>query len=71
MHRVTGIELKLLRVRRGVRQYRVAQRLGIPPSTLCDVENGRRALAPAMAERIARAIDDLAEPAEPEVFRGA
>ncbi len=71
MHRVTGIELKLLRVRRGVRQYRVAQHLGIPPSKLCDVENGRRAVAPALAERIAKAIDDLSGVAEPEVPRGA
>ncbi len=47
-----GMRLKLLRVRSGVRQYRVAQELGIPPSTLCDWENGRRPLPPRTAARV-------------------
>ena len=60
MHHPSGIELKLMRVRRGVRQYRVAQVLGIPASALCDIENGRKAVGPALAARIAAAIGDLA-----------
>ena len=58
--RFDGMGLKLLRVRAGVRQYRVAQELGIPPSTLCDYENGRRPLPPRQGRRILAAIDRLA-----------
>jgi DNA-binding XRE family transcriptional regulator len=60
-----GLDLKLMRVRSGVRQYRVAQLLGMPPSTLCDIENGRRAIGPRLAARIAGAIEELGcEPQE-------
>ncbi len=58
--RFRGIELKLLRIRAGVRQYRVAQELGIPPSILCDWENERRPIPPHQAPRILAAIDHLA-----------
>ena len=55
-----GMRLKLLRVRAGVRQYRVAQDLGIPPSVLCDWEAGRRPLPPGAVERVEAAIGRLA-----------
>ena len=58
--RFRGIELKLLRIRAGVRQYRVAQDLGIPPSILCDWENERRPIPPAQGHRVLAAIDRLA-----------
>jgi putative transcriptional regulator len=57
--RFRGIELKLLRVRAGLRQYRVAQELGIPPSTLCDYENGRKSVSSRQGQRILDAIDRL------------
>lgn len=56
----SGMRLKLLRVRAGVRQYRVAQELGIPPSVLCDWEAGRRPLPPGAETRIEVAIERLA-----------
>ncbi len=55
-----GMRLKLLRVRAGVRQYRVAQELGIPPSVLCDWEAGRRPLPAEAAEKVEAAIGRLA-----------
>jgi DNA-binding transcriptional regulator YdaS (Cro superfamily) len=65
MSNPSGLDLKLARIRTGQRQYRVAQRLGIPASLLCDYENGRRPLSPERAETILRAIQDLAlQPAE-------
>jgi transcriptional regulator with XRE-family HTH domain len=57
--RFDGMELKLLRVRAGLRQYRVAQELGIPPSTLCDYENGRVPIPSRQGQRILQAIDRL------------
>lgn len=57
-----GIELKLLRVRAGVRQYQVARELGIPSSTLCDWENGRKPIPPRRAEEITAAIERLTGP---------
>jgi DNA-binding transcriptional regulator YiaG len=58
--RYEGIDLKLLRIRAGLRQYRVAQELGIPPSLLCDWENGRRPVPSRQGQRILSAIDRLA-----------
>ena len=57
---IRGIELKLLRIRAGVRQYRVAQELGVPPSILCEWENERRPIPPHQGPRILAAIDRLA-----------
>jgi transcriptional regulator with XRE-family HTH domain len=57
--RFQGVELKLLRIRAGLRQYRVAQELGIPPSILCDFENGRKPIPPRQGQRILAAIDQL------------
>ncbi len=54
-----GVALKLLRVRAGVRQYRVAQVLGIPPTTLCEWESGRRPVPPRQAARVRAAIARL------------
>lgn len=69
VHR-NGMELKLLRVRAGVRQYRVAQDLGIPPSTLCEWENGRAPIPPHHAERVLAAIQKLSAVSAPEVTHG-
>lgn len=71
MRHTSGIDLKLLRVRSGLRQYAVAQRLGIPPSTLCAIENGRRPLVPEQADRIAAAIHAMAPVATIGVSNGA
>jgi transcriptional regulator with XRE-family HTH domain len=54
------MDLKLLRVRAGLRQYRVAQELGIPPTILCEWENERRPIPAAQVSRVLEAIDRLA-----------
>jgi transcriptional regulator with XRE-family HTH domain len=56
---IQGIDLKLLRIRAGLRQYRVAQELGIPPTSLADWENGRRPIPFRQGQRILEAIDRL------------
>jgi transcriptional regulator with XRE-family HTH domain len=50
---VNGIDLKVLRIRSGVRQYDLAARLGMNPSRLSLVENGRVPLDPDLASRAA------------------
>jgi DNA-binding transcriptional regulator YiaG len=57
--RFDGMELKLLRVQAGLRQYRLAQELGIPPSIVRDYENGRKPVPSRQAQRILEAIDRL------------
>ena len=57
--RFDGMELKLARVRANLRQYVVAQALGIPPSTLCDYENGRKVIPSRQGQRILEVIDRL------------
>jgi DNA-binding XRE family transcriptional regulator len=57
--RFHAAELKLLRIRAGLRQCRVAQELGIPPSTLCDFESGCKPIPLRQGQRILAAIDRL------------
>ena len=57
----SGIDLKVQRIRAGVRQYRVAQALGIPASKLCDYENGRRPVSHQIADTISKTIKELAD----------
>lgn len=39
---MVGTDLKIERVRLGLRQYRVAAALGIPATTLSKIENGQK-----------------------------
>ena len=57
---MTGLELKLERTRLGLRQYRLAQRLGLPPTTIWLIESGRRPVGPEDARRILAAMRELA-----------
>jgi transcriptional regulator with XRE-family HTH domain len=58
---MSGIDLKILRIKHGVRQYEVAGATGIPAPVLSMFENGRRPLPPARAEAIKGAILRLAK----------
>jgi DNA-binding transcriptional regulator YiaG len=58
---LTGIDLKVRRVRARLKQYQLAQWLGIPPATLSHYENGRRPLPPGLAAAILEAIREVAE----------
>jgi transcriptional regulator with XRE-family HTH domain len=60
-------ELKLLRIRRGLRQYQVAAKVGIAPCRLSEIETGRREPSPELLERIIRAIEvkDSVQSAQP------
>lgn len=37
-----GSEIQRLRKQKGLKQYELAERLGIKPAYVCDIENGRR-----------------------------
>ena len=56
---MNGTDLKIERVRRGLRQYKVAAALDWPQTTLCNIESGRRTVSPEEAERIMNAIRQL------------
>ncbi len=49
-------ELILLRLRAGLKQYQLAQLLGVPQTALCDWERGRRPVSPEVAQRIREAL---------------
>jgi plasmid maintenance system antidote protein VapI len=55
-----GMSLKIDRVRRRLPQHRVAAALGIHPSALCAIENGRRSVTPEQADQIRQAMRRLA-----------
>jgi len=51
-----GLELKIARLRAGLKQYELAAKVGIAPTQLCEIETGRRELPPELLNRILRVI---------------
>jgi transcriptional regulator with XRE-family HTH domain len=51
-----GIEIKVARIRAGLRQYEVAASVGILPNRLSEIEAGRRRPSPQLLQRIFEAI---------------
>ena len=52
------LELKVLRLRHGLRQYQVAAGVGIAPCRLSEIEAGRRQPPPEVLERILKFIEE-------------
>lgn len=52
-----GLELKLRRIKTGLKQYEVAARVGISASRLCEIELGRRKVSPDLMARICKALE--------------
>ena len=50
--------LILMRLKTGLRQYELAQLLGVPGTIVCDLERGRRPITPEIEKRIREAIDE-------------
>ncbi len=51
-----GLELKIARLRAGLKQYELAAKVGIAPTQLCEIETGRREVPADLLERILRVI---------------
>jgi transcriptional regulator with XRE-family HTH domain len=53
-----AIELKIKRLRSGLKQYELAAKLGISPTKLCEIELGRKKPSPELLPRILEIIGD-------------
>lgn len=53
-------DLQLLRLLRGVSQWRLAAKLGIPATRLSEMEHNKRQPSPEMERAIRKAIEELA-----------
>lgn len=51
-----GVEIKIARIRAGLRQYEVATSVGILPNRLSEIEAGRRRPSPEVLARIFQVI---------------
>ncbi len=49
---MTGLDLKIKRLRAGKKQYEVAAHLGVCQTVLCEIEGGKRKLSPKLRDRI-------------------
>lgn len=49
-------DLILMRLKIGLKQYELAQLLGVPATIVCDLERGRRPITPEIEKQIAEAI---------------
>ena len=56
---ITGQDLQVARIIKGLSQYKVAAKLGIPAPKLSEIEHGKCQLSSEMVERILVAIDEL------------
>ena len=57
--RMEGIQLKLVRVRAGIRPTQLARALDIAPALLSDWEDGRRSISPQQRQRVLAVLDQL------------
>ena len=53
-----GLELKLRRIQRGLRQYEVAAQVGIAPCRLSEIEADRREASTDLVARILAVIEE-------------
>ena len=53
----TGLEIKIARLRAGLKQYQLAARLGISSTQLCEIELGRKVLSPELARQITQILN--------------
>ncbi|MFC1929719.1 helix-turn-helix domain-containing protein [Chloroflexota bacterium] len=51
-----GVEIKIARIRAGLRQYEVATSVGILPNRLSEIESGRRRPSPELLRRILQVV---------------
>ena len=51
-------KLITIRLKAGLKQWELAQLLGISQTTLCDLERRRRPITPEIEEKIKKAIDE-------------
>lgn len=61
-----GLELKFARLKAGLKQYEVANRLGIDPARLSEIEAGRRQLSPELAKQIDQILREQAKSGAPQ-----
>ena len=55
---LSGLELKVVRIRRGLKQYEIAQKVGIHPRRLSEIETGRRVPSPAILKRLVEVLSE-------------
>lgn len=54
---VKGIDLKIMRLKAGIRQYDLAARLGIPSNRLSEMESGRRQPSAELLQRLVQILE--------------
>jgi transcriptional regulator with XRE-family HTH domain len=57
-----GLEIRIARIRAGLKQYELAARAGIREPELSLIENGRKQPSAEKAARIVEALNALGEP---------
>ena len=55
--KVNGLDITIMRLKAGIRQYDLAARLGIPPNRLSEIENGRRTPSPELLGQLVRILE--------------
>lgn len=54
--KVNGLDIKIMRLRAGLRQYDLAARVGIAPNRLSEIESGRREVSPELLQQILKVM---------------
>ncbi|MEA2595268.1 MAG: Helix-turn-helix domain [Thermomicrobiales bacterium] len=67
---MTGIDIKIARIRVGVRQHHLAGALRISQTALSQIENGHKPVSQVRLDEIAQAIRDLSLRPMPEAIDG-
>ena len=63
-----GLDLRLMRVRAGITQYELAQRSGIHPASISEMERGQRPVSDAVVDALSHEMSGVGrERAEDEI----
>lgn len=54
--KIAALDVKIARIKAGLKQYELAAKVGIAPTQLCEFERGRRELSPELLRRILQVI---------------
>ena len=57
-----GLELKIMRLKAGLKQYELAAKLGLSPVHLSEIETGRREVLPELYRKIAETLGNSINP---------
>ncbi len=56
---MVGVEIRIARIKAGLKQYQVAAKVGVPQTIICEIEMGKRVVSPELLKRILGVLGEI------------